>query len=91
MVTKRTAIVVAVLFTAIVSAGCFGPGEDAATTTEEGTETTPAETVEAGGDPTAQPAQTPTVFGTTTVQETANETETDGNATVETTTEAVEA
>ncbi|MFC4448545.1 hypothetical protein [Halorussus aquaticus] len=85
MVTKRTAIVAAALIVAVATAGCFGPEEDAATTTEAETETTPGETVEAGGEPTAEPAQTPTVFGTTTGQTTG------GNSTGETTTGASEA
>lgn len=76
MVSKRTAVLVAALLVATASAGCFGPEEDPVTTEPEAeTGTTPGDTVEAGAEPNAQPDQTPTVFGTTTTEETANGTE----------------
>ena len=65
---ERPFVLIVVLLAVTLSAGCFGPSEDPATTETE-TGTTPGETVEAGGQPTEVP-ESPTMFGTTTESET---------------------
>lgn len=80
---ERPLLLTVVLLAVTLTAGCFGPSEDPATTeTEAGT--TPGETVEAGGQPTEVP-ESPTVFGTTMESETGDETEVAENGTQETT------